>query len=93
MKILALATIILSLTSGNSNLQVSQKSEKVIENKIKRDTCMQFGFWCLEEPIQESDCQKAKKVMLETISSDDKISKNRFIWAATTYKELDCSKK
>jgi len=57
MKILALATIMLGLTSGNSNLEVSQKCNKAFEYKQNKESFELFKIWNFNEPVSiYKDC-------------------------------------
>ena len=60
MKILALATIMLSLTSGNSNFEVSQKCNKALYQKHNSDSIELFGICRFDGPVtilQDCNCQ------------------------------------
>jgi len=76
MKILALATIMLSLSSSNSNLEISQKCQKAFENKNERVFCGENVFPCMYTPFS---VQALSEIPLFFIEGAPGVGKTTFI--------------
>lgn len=97
MKILALTTIILSLTSGNSNLEISQKCNKAFEYKQNKESLFVFDSRRFDKPVtihEDCNCQDAISILtIRSILGDVEDMDDFYPGIEDVYRSNKCDQK